>query len=90
MVGSRKWSGLALAMLVLATGLGGTPHAQAKGNHLYSSEANARSVCGKDKVVWANIDKPEYYRPGSANYAKGKGAYTCEHSAKAHGWQLAE
>ncbi len=56
--------------------------------HLFSSEANARDICGNDRVVWAAIKDPEYFRKGSPRYAQGDGAYTCEHFARARHWTL--
>ena len=65
-----------------------------KETSLFSSESNAKSVCGDGKVVWAVIDSGKYYRPGTPGYEWGKGerkgAYTCESHAKARGFELAK
>jgi hypothetical protein len=64
------------------------------GTSLFSSESNARSVCGQGNVVWAVFDSGHYYKPGSPGYEWGKGeskgAYTCEKVAKSRGWHLAK
>jgi hypothetical protein len=82
-----------LGVIAIAAGFvcagAGAAHA-AGSSHLFSSEANARSICGKDTVVWADVKNPEYYYKGSPHYAQGKGAYTCERIAKSRGWHLAE
>lgn len=77
-----------LCIIALA-GLAYAP-AHAAGTHLFASEANARDVCGQDKVVWAYLDTPEYFRKGMPDYAKGKGAYTCEKSARSRGWHVVQ
>ena len=72
----------------------GPSSAATHGTSLFASEANARSVCGAGKVVWAVLDSYKYYRPGSPGYewgkGEGKGAYTCEKVARSHGWQVAK
>ena len=66
----------------------------ANNTSLFSSESNAKSVCGEGKVVWAVLDTGKYYRPGTPGYEWGKGerkgAYTCENHAKARGFHLAK
>jgi hypothetical protein len=68
--------------------------AAAKGTSLFASESNAKSVCGEGKVVWAVIDSGKYYPPGTPGYewgkGEGKGAYTCEKTARARGWHAAK
>ncbi len=81
---------LAIFATLIAASLVSAGVAQAAETSLFSTEANARSVCGKGKVVWVLFDSPQFYRPGSPNYEKGKGerkgAYTCERAARAKGW----
>jgi hypothetical protein len=64
------------------------------GTSLFSSESNARSVCGQGNVVWAVFNSGHYYKPGSPGYEWGKGeskgAYTCEKVARSRGWHLAK
>jgi hypothetical protein len=70
------------------------PSASAKNTSLFSSESNAKSVCGEGKVVWAVLDTGKYYGPGTPGYEWGKGerkgAYTCETHAQARGFHLAK
>lgn len=68
--------------------------ASAHGTSLFASEANAKSVCGEGKVVWAVIDSGKYYLRGTPGYewgkGEGKGAYTCEKNARARGFHVAK
>jgi hypothetical protein len=86
---------LAISAGMAVLGLTAAPaSAIAKNTSLFSSEANAKSVCGAGKVVWAVISSGKYYRPGTPGYEWGKderkGAYTCEGHAKARGFELAK
>ena len=86
---------LAISACMAALALSAAPlPASAANTSLFSSESNAKSVCGDGKVVWAVVDKGEYFRPGTPGYEWGKGerkgAYTCESHAKARGFHLAK
>jgi hypothetical protein len=48
----------------------------------YPTEAEARSACGKDAVVWADRYAGYYYLPGEAKFgATPDGAYACKKTA---------
>lgn len=83
---SAGMAALALSMAPVSTFAASTS--------LFSSEANAKSVCGDGKVVWAVVDQGKYFRPGTPGWEWGKGerkgAYTCESHAKARGFHLAK
>jgi hypothetical protein len=90
-----KTLAISAGMTALAFSLAPFPASAApKETSLFSSESNAKSVCGDGKVVWAVIDTGKYYRPGTPGYEWGKGerkgAYTCESHAKARGFELAK
>jgi hypothetical protein len=84
---------ISAGMAALALSMAPLP-AAAKNTSLFSSESNAKSVCGEGKVVWAVLDTGKYYRPGTPGYEWGKserkGAYTCETHAQARGFHLAK
>ena len=88
---------LAISASMAALALSAAPlpaFAAAKNTSLFSSESNAKSVCGEGQVVWAVLDIGKYYRPGTPGWEWGKGerkgAYTCESHAKARGFHLAK
>jgi hypothetical protein len=90
-----KTLAISAGMTALAVTMAPVPvSAAAKNTSLFSSESNAKSVCGEGQVVWAVIDSGKYYRPGTPGYEWGKGerkgAYTCESHAKARGFALAK
>ena len=84
---------ISAGMAALALAVAPLP-AFASNTSLFSSESNAKSVCGEGKVVWAVLDTGKYYRPGTPGWEWGKGerkgAYTCESHAKARGFHLAK
>ena len=90
---SFKTLAITACMAALAVSVA-PPAAFAKSTSLFSSESNAKSVCGAGKVVWAVLDTGKYYRPGTPGYEWGKGerkgAYTCESHAQARGFALAK
>ena len=90
---SLKTLAISAGMAVLALSAAPRP-ALANNTSLFSSESNAKSVCGEGQVVWAVLDSGKYYRPGTPGYEWGKGerkgAYTCESHAKARGFHLAK
>ena len=90
---SLKTLAISAGMAGLALSAGPLP-AFANNTSLFSSESNAKSVCGEGQVVWAVLDSGKYYRPGTPGYEWGKGerkgAYTCESHAKARGFHLAK
>lgn len=92
---SLKTLAISAGMAAMALSVVSLPaFAAAKNTSLFASESNAKSVCGDGKVVWAVVDKGEYFRPGTPGYEWGKGerkgAYTCESHAKARGFHLAK
>jgi len=57
----------------------------------YVSEAQAKSTCGTDTVVWVNTDSHIYHFRNKADYGKTKqGAYMCERDAIAGGSRAAK
>ena len=45
----------------------------------YTTEAEAKTNCPSDAVVWVNSESKVYHASGSRNYGKTKtGAYMCE------------
>jgi len=54
----------------------------------YKSEAEAKSGCAGDTVVWGNLKSKKYHASGTRDYGKtSKGAYMCEKSASAGGFK---
>jgi hypothetical protein len=52
----------------------------------FSTEAEARTRCPSDKVVWVNTASKIYHTQGTRYYARTKqGAYMCEADARAAG-----
>jgi hypothetical protein len=46
---------------------------------LYRSEADAKSHCGSDEVLWANTSSHALHDPGTKYYGKTKhGGYVCK------------
>ncbi len=69
------------------TGLG-TPSGAA---NQFSTEAQAKSQCGADTVVWANLQSKVYHFPGSKDFGTTKrGAFMCERQATADGIRAAK
>lgn len=57
----------------------------------YPTEAQAKSRCGSDLVVWANLDSKIYHFSGHPDYGHTKeGAYMCEKGALAQGIRAAK
>jgi hypothetical protein len=57
----------------------------------YVTEAQAKSTCGTDTVVWVNTDSHIYHFRNTADYGKTKqGAYMCERDAVAGGSRAAK
>jgi hypothetical protein len=54
----------------------------------YTTEAEAKSHCPGDTVVWANTNSKIYHFAGTHNYGNTKsGAYMCERDAGADGFR---
>ena len=91
---SLKTLAISAGMAAMALSAAPLPAFAAASTSLFSSESNAKSVCGDGKVVWAVIDQGKYFRPGTPGWEWGKGerkgAYTCESHAKARGFHLAK
>jgi hypothetical protein len=56
------------------------------GENLFATEAEAKSRCPSDTVVWANLKTNIYHFSGTHNYGNTKrGAYMCEKDTPAAG-----
>ena len=54
----------------------------------YTSEADAKSSCPTDTVVWVNLNSKVYHVSSSKTYGKTKkGAYMCEKESAAAGFR---
>jgi hypothetical protein len=63
----------------------------ATGANQFSSEAQARTRCPSDAVVWANLDSKIYHFSGNKDYgATKKGAFMCEKDAVGQGMRAAK
>jgi hypothetical protein len=57
----------------------------------FASEAQAKSHCPGDTVVWANLDSKIYHFSGNRSYGNTKkGAYMCERDTAAAGLRAAK
>src|SRR5262249_51915663 len=71
------WSALALS----AAAAFATPALAATG--LFASEDAASQSCGRDEVVWVDLDHGRFYHKAQDSYGKsGNGGYTCMKAAK--------
>ena len=96
-----KWIAAAGALLFLSTATASlaqttqrtpipstSPSASAQ---QYKSEAEAKSGCGSDQVVWANTSSHVLHKAGTQYYGKTThGAYMCESAATKAGYHLAK
>jgi hypothetical protein len=58
------------------------------GKGQYATEAEAKTSCSSDAVVWVNLRSKVYHAAGSKTYGKTKrGAYMCEKEATAGGFR---
>ena len=63
----------------------------ATGAGQFSTEAQARSRCPADTIVWVNLDSKVYHFAGHRSYGNTKsGAYMCERDAMAAGDRAAK
>lgn len=54
----------------------------------YKTEAEAKTSCAGDNVVWANLKNKKYHTTESPAYGKtSKGAYMCEKNAGSSGFK---
>jgi hypothetical protein len=61
------------------------------GKDQYATEAEAKSNCRADTVVWVNSTSRVYHGSGSRSYGKTKtGAYMCEKESVAAGFRAAK
>jgi hypothetical protein len=61
------------------------------GANEFSSEAQAKSRCPTDTVVWANLKSKIYHFAGHKDYGNTKeGAYMCEKDAAGQGIRAAK
>ncbi len=57
----------------------------------FASEAEAKSHCPSDIVVWANTSSKVYHYAGNAAYGTTKrGVYICERESSAAGFRAAK
>lgn len=57
----------------------------------FTTDAQAKSRCPSDTVVWANLDSHVYHFAGTKNYGNTKqGAYMCEKDATAGGFRASK
>jgi hypothetical protein len=67
------------------------PSGTTSGKHVqqFKTEAEAKSACGSQSVVWANTSSHALHAPGSKYYGKTKhGAYVCETTAMQSGYHM--
>jgi len=58
------------------------------GKNQYTTEAEARTNCSADAVVWVNLRSRVYHASGSRSYGQTKaGAYMCEKESLAAGFR---
>lgn len=70
---------------------GSAPATAALGPGQYATEAQAKSTCGTDTVVWVNLDSHIYHFKNAADYGKTKkGAFMCEREAVTGGSRAAK
>lgn len=68
-----------------------TTAAAPAGENQFTSEAQAKSRCGSDTVVWVNEPTKVYHFSGSKRFGNTKqGAYMCERDAQAAGDRAAK
>jgi len=57
----------------------------------YKTEADAKSACGSDPVVWANTASKVLHANGDKYYGHTKrGAYVCQSAAQKAGYHAAK
>ena len=70
---------------------GSAPATAALGPGQYATEAQAKSTCASDTVVWVNTESHIYHFKNASDYGKTKqGAYMCEREAVAGGSRAAK
>jgi hypothetical protein len=58
------------------------------GKDQYATEAEAKTSCPSDVVVWVNSTSQVYHSSGSRSYGKTRtGAYMCEKASAAAGFR---
>lgn len=68
-----------------------TAAATPSGANQYASEAQAKTRCPSDTVVWVNLDSKIYHFSGNRNYGATKeGAYMCEKDAVGQSFNAAK
>jgi hypothetical protein len=68
-----------------------TTTGNAAGANQFPAEAQAKSRCPSDTVVWANLGSKIYHFAGTKSYGTTKdGAYMCERDATAEGIRAAK
>jgi hypothetical protein len=71
---------LALGLSIAATAVAPAAFADA----LYATANMAQASCGADQVVFIDLDRGRYYKPGTEAFGKSSnGIYSCEKSAHA-------
>ena len=71
-------------MTAPATGKTGTTAA-----NQYKTEAEAKTACASDTVVWVNLRSKVEHMPGEKGYGTTKrGAYMCQKEAEAGGYHM--
>ena len=61
------------------------------GTNQFASEAQAKTHCATDTVVWANLSSKVYHFSGHRDYGNTKrGAYMCEGDATQQGFRAAK
>jgi hypothetical protein len=64
------------------------PAATPAGKDQYATEAEAKTSCPSDVVVWVNSTSKVYHSSGSRSYGKTRtGAYMCEKASAAAGFR---
>lgn len=65
----------------------GSMRAAGQKSNQFTSEIAAKSACGTDPVVWANLSSKAYHTSGTRYFGKTKrGAYMCQGAANSSGY----
>jgi hypothetical protein len=78
-------------LIASATGADKKPPAEALPGKQFATEAEAKSDCAADAVVWVNLRSGVYHDRASKSYGATKsGAYMCERESIAEGFHASK